>query len=957
MVYTLPFAALSLALATQGAPTLEERFERRAYQSGGKAVVVEVATDHLALRANPGTDPALLALAAEDAAAKVAPPGAWPKVSGAVLARPHGLFLVRFAEALPRELLVSLAAALEGHPAVARVYPGLARATGRAFSDERLVVTASPGRLDEVLQKALAQTGGELLRVSSVPHTALLAVGPRYAYDAVEASRALVGIAGLVSAEPELYREYALKQALLDDPRLAEQWHLSRGEGDAVPGVGQVFAPGAWAVTQGDPAVVVAVFDSGTEIGHGDLASNVVGGFDAVDGDDDPSPECSWSQDGRTYAPTCPDDRPFRESHGTAVSGVIAARGGNGVGVAGVCPQCSLMPVRLLGSSMVGSSLSTAEAFVRAVDEGAWIINNSWGPGTSIYFPLSQAVKDAFEHARTTGRGGKGTVILFAAGNDTSDVAKDAYAAWHTTVAVSASTNLDDFALYSNWGLEIDVAAPSRGGSVTADAFGIVTTDVSGGEGYDEGDYTSGFGGTSAASPVVAGVAGLVLSANPSLTAEQVRLVLTSSADKIRADKLDWMQLIGQDLEVLFDYDERGHSRGFGFGRVNATAAVLAAASASLLGASCDAADCNVCDTDLDRCLSRCEEQADCPDGTTCRGGLCRLPRPHPLAIGQPCRADCPSCVPAADTEFEVHLLCTDVCEADTVCPAGFACRRPEAGGPKVCMPGAANAGEPEGYFNCRTSLGVAIVVATETERFCSDACFAEGGCPFGFSCAPARCACERQTQWGCMLYRCEEAANPNLVNFPAPLCFPNEGFGLGCAEDLDCPTGDYCKAGACVLDDRAGCSICESCDWHDECGPLGYCAGLRSGAGYCTKVCAKAEDCPGDSVCKQISLGNNRGEIGFCSAPGALDEEICAGAEAWGCAVACRDDVPCDAGLVCDGGACVTAPPPPPSKEDDEDVPPVGASCGCGAASAADVGGLLGLLLLGALARARRWG
>lgn len=947
--HILVLLAAGASLAT---PTLEDRFSPRHYVSAGQRFVVDATLDHLALRADPSRDPAEIAGVVEEAALKVATGPAWPLLSDVVLARPHGLFVVRFAEELPRPVLTSLASAIAQHPTVDAVYPGLRRMSGRAFADERLVVTTAPGRLDDVSAKVTELVGGRVLRRSLVPNTVVIEVGAPFARDAVEASAALGELEGLVSAEPELYREYELKSVALDDPLLPDQWHLWRAEGDEVPGEGQIFAPAAWERTLGDPSVVIAVFDSGTEVDHEDLAANIVGGFDAVDGDDDPSPECSRSQEGRDYAPSCPDSRPFREAHGTSVSGTIAAVGDNGTGVVGVCPSCSLFPVRLLGDGM-GSSLTTAEAFIRAVDEGAHIINNSWGPGASIYFALSQAERDAFEHARTVGRGGLGTVIVFAAGNSTSDVALDAYAAWHTVLAVSASTNLDDFALYSNYGREIDVAAPSHGGVFQADDYGILTTDVSGEEGYASGDYTPTFGGTSAASPIVAGVAGLLLSANPSLTAEQVRLLLTSTADKIRADKIDWMSAIGQDLEEIFEYDALGHSIGFGYGRVNAGAAVAAAESPSLLGAPCDVEGCELCDAASSRCLTSCEVQEDCPDGALCERGACRLPHLSHTGIGAPCNASCAACVTALDTEFWPVEVCSDVCESDASCPSGFDCRRPADGGPQLCIPGSRSAGEPYGNFNCFNDvIGVSVFVETPTDRMCTDICLtSEESCPFGFACGEADCECTAGSNRGCWEYRCE--ATPfGRGNFPMPVCLPLPGFGVDCEEDLDCPQGDYCKEGACVLDDREGCLICEACTSDRDCGIGGVCTGLRnSDVGTCTKFCRVDEDCPGDSACIEWDSGRSVQKVCGSDAPVA-EGSYCAAD--WTCEVPCRDDIPCPAGNTCEEGVCV--PELPHRKHDGDSAHEVvDGGCGCSASSEGSSALWLGLLLVGLLRLRRR--
>ena len=127
---------------------------------------------------------------------------------------------------------------------------------------------------------------------------------------------------------------------------------------------------------------------------------------DAIDGDTDASAECTTRENGRDRASTCPDNQPFRETHGTAVSGLAVASGGDGEAVSGVCPQCGFMPVRFIATE-TARSLSFAEAIVRAVDEGADIINNSWGPRYSRFFPLSTAETDAFRYAHEQGRDGK----------------------------------------------------------------------------------------------------------------------------------------------------------------------------------------------------------------------------------------------------------------------------------------------------------------------------------------------------------------------------------------------------------------------------------------------------------------------------------------------------------------------------------------------------------------------
>jgi MYXO-CTERM domain-containing protein len=875
---------------------------------------------------------------------------------------------------------------------------------GRAFADDRLVVSAAPGQLDAVLPVVLRKTGGVLLERSRfLRDTALVQVGAAVGHDAVDAAALLAGLDGVRAAEPNLYRELRVRQAATPDPLFPAQWHLSRDQEPAasVPGTGEIFAPEAWAVTRGNADVVAAVFDSGTDWEHPDLLPNVRQDlmFDAATGDSDPAPQCQQSQDGVAEVPDCPANAPFVESHGTSVSGTIAAKGDNGLGVSGVCPECSLMPVRLLGETAT-PAYSNAEAFSRACDptadgsgNGAWLINNSWGPGFSLYFPLSTAERDAFEICRTVGRRGKGTVILFAAGNETSNVRKDAYAKHPSVIAVAASTNLDDWAAYSNYGDEIDVAAPSLGGTVQQDNYGIVTTDVRGGtRGYSvtgtdadgsafDVDYNEAFSGTSAACPVAAGVVGLVLSVNPDLTAEQVRLVLTRTADKIVADKVDWVSIFGQDLRAIFDYDAVGHSIAFGQGRVNAGNAVALAGSVELglQGAACVAGDatCPHCDPILGRCLLPCASQDDCDFGTVCAEGHCQLPIERPGDFLSPCDdAACEACVSTLDSEFNPTSVCSKACTVDADCdpacaddpancqPDGFDCRpaTDDANGPKVCAIGDPNAGGPADFGACfNGQIGTSVVVTTgEGRELCGDLCFDDSpaSCAYGFHCAEVRCECTRETRWGCFEFTCAEAS-PGTGEFFFPVCVPDPGHGDVCATDADCQFGDYCAQieggrGRCRIDDREGCDICQPCTDSSECGGRGVCIGTNNGQnpGVCSVACDDFEACPGNSECREFST--RRGPTLAClgTAP-ALDDaatplDLCAD---FVCAVACRDDVPCDGGLVCKEGACVEPPPSPPVDDGEQITFGGGPSCSSGGNAPAG----LGLLLLGLLGRRRR--
>ena len=753
--------------------------------------------------------------------------------------------------------------------------------------------------------------------------------------------------------------------------------------------------------------MVIAVFDSGTDWQHPDLLANVNQDlmFDASGNDNDPKPECEGSQDGIAESPLCPTNRPYRESHGTSVSGTIAAVGDNGIGVSGVCPQCRLAPVRLLGEESQ-SSISIANAFVRACDpdgdgtgNGVAAINNSWGPGFSLYFPLSSSERAAFEVCRTVGRGGKGTIILFATGNEQSDVSSDAYAKHPYVIGVAASTNLDDWAAYSNYGAEVDVAAPSLGGTIRDDNYGIVCTDVRGEEGYsitgqDQGvgvDYNPGFSGTSAATPVAAGVVGLILSTNPDLTAEQVHLVLTRSADKIRANQVPWQDIFGQDLEALFDYDDTGHSIAFGYGRVNAAAAVALALDPALLGTvgtrCLVSADCGADSCVAGVCLTACTAQADCDDGTVCTDNVCELPNEKPGSFLSPCDTDvCTWCVGTVDSRFEPVDVCTIECQTDEDCDPScadgecsasrFDCRpvTSDPAGVKVCAVGDPNGGGPADFGACfNEQFFVSVqVVSTLGKELCGELCFDDGpaACAYGFHCTDAvDCTCTRDTQRGCREFTCVE--NPNgsggFLQSGLPMCVPNEGYADVCATNDDCQRGDYCSpSGRCHYDDRDGCDICASCNSSDDCAGRGFCAGATEDTpGVCTVACDDGETCPGNSSCREVSFatgpfGGVRPQMACLddrieTVEGAGPQEYCLG---FTCDVACRKDVPCPDDGVCTDGVC--GPPTGEGEGEGEGEPDVDVVLGGGgvrwaSCAAVDPGSFLLLAGFAGLLRRRR--
>jgi hypothetical protein len=208
-----------------------------------------------------------------------------------------------------------------------------------------------------------------------------------------------------------------------------------------------------------------------------------------------------------------------------------------------------------------------ARMFRWVADQDADIISCSWGPqdGTGAVDPLPDITRAAIRHCVQQGRGGKGIPIFWAAGNGNESVSLDGYAANPDVMAIAASTSRETRAPYSDFGTEIFICAPSSGRRADGDQR-IFTVDRLGAAGYNTGstslgdtagDYTNDFGGTSSSTPLVAGIAGLMLSVNPNLTVSQVKEILQQTADKIGSG-----------------YSASGHSDQFGYGRVNALAAL-----------------------------------------------------------------------------------------------------------------------------------------------------------------------------------------------------------------------------------------------------------------------------------------------------------------------------------------------------------------------------------------------
>lgn len=279
-----------------------------------------------------------------------------------------------------------------------------------------------------------------------------------------------------------------------NDPSISKQWALQT-----------IQALDAWNITMGSP-IIIAVVDTGVAAEHPDLAANVLPGYNAIQDNDN------------TY-----DDH----GHGTAIAGLIAARADNSIGVAGICPDCAILPVKVLDAYGVGEDRHLARGIRWATDNGAQVINLSLGGAEE-----SHILQEAIEYASQ-----KGVLIVASSGNDHQlGNFRNYPAAYPQVVGVGATDPSDMITDFSNTGEYVDLAAPG---------VDLWTTTRDGAYGQPNG--------TSFSSAFVAGVAGLVLTLRSDVSNADVACILKASTN---------------------DMGEPGKDSSYGWGRLNALQAV-----------------------------------------------------------------------------------------------------------------------------------------------------------------------------------------------------------------------------------------------------------------------------------------------------------------------------------------------------------------------------------------------
>lgn len=298
-----------------------------------------------------------------------------------------------------------------------------------------------------------------------------------------------------------------------NDSRFSELWAMHNSGQTGGTADADCDAPEAWDILKGG-AVLVAVVDSGVDYQHPDLAANIWTNPGEIAGNGVDDDRNGYVDDTRGWNFVADNNNPADDnSHGSHVSGTLAAVGDNGQGVVGVNRLARILPLKFLDAQGYGYTSDAVEAIYYAIDQGAKVMNHSWG-GSS----YSQSLADAFTAALNAD-----IVMAVAAGNASQNLdtipSYPAALPHANIITVAATTHNDALAYFSNYGaLSVDLGAPGE----------AILSSIPG-NGY------ASYSGTSMAAPHVAGAASLLLAANANLSSSQVKDLLLGAANPVAA--------------------------------------------------------------------------------------------------------------------------------------------------------------------------------------------------------------------------------------------------------------------------------------------------------------------------------------------------------------------------------------------------------------------------------------
>ncbi|MCB9185109.1 MAG: S8 family peptidase [Flavobacteriales bacterium] len=386
----------------------------------------------------------------------------------------------------------------------------------------------------------------------------------KFGTDVQEAIGALKASKLFKTVSPNLM--HTVSDCSVNDPRFNRQWNLKNEgtpqQGNGTPGA-DIDVEAAWEITTGSSDINIVIVDSGIDTLHPDLEGKLLPGYDAMGDGTNGYPTPNYDSDG----------------HGTSCAGIAAANTNNEIGVAGICQECKVIPIRVFNYQDILGTVQPWSETAFFLNAMGWqntndidVSSNSWGVPDQLlaFFPGSDTLINAvIDEVVENGRGGLGVPMLFSSGNDgVTDTIPIWPARYEKTIAVGATsmcdehkspTSCDGENWAGNWGEGLDVSAPG---------VRVPTTDMLGSNGFHMSEYYNSFNGTSAACPNAAGTMALMLSHIPALPEWLARKTLALTCEKVGGyDYSTWKEAGGWSYEM-------------GYGRINAYQAVTYGASA-----------------------------------------------------------------------------------------------------------------------------------------------------------------------------------------------------------------------------------------------------------------------------------------------------------------------------------------------------------------------------------------
>ena len=369
----------------------------------------------------------------------------------------------------------------------------------------------------------------------SQPNAFLVSTRGREAFEVTDACH---GNSGFVCVEPEIV-DFVGTRFTPRESRMSQLWHLHR-----------IGVQDAWDMEVTGQGVNMALIDTGFDVDHFDLRTAS-------------TPLCGFYEDHSFHRPRGGDPLFFptdKQRHGTFCAGVALARMNN-EGIVGVAPHAQLTGIIPLRNFLT-SQHTLARAIEYACDpmtegvsesgfHGADVISCSLGPDSrSMRWPLHSSLRSAIDHAVTNGRNGKGTPVFWAVANMNDDMSQDRVVSYHNTIAVGASNERDTRRFETAHGRNLEFLAPGEN---------IISTRAAG-MAHERGDLGVD-AGSSFAAPIAAGIAALMISANPDITASGIREIMRDTCKKIGPEP----------------FDTEGRNNWYGYGLVQAGTAVAKA--------------------------------------------------------------------------------------------------------------------------------------------------------------------------------------------------------------------------------------------------------------------------------------------------------------------------------------------------------------------------------------------